>query len=104
VHVDLFEFRKLLTYPSVLTNISVFFVTHTHTHVTVVRYDTGCYFNVRSNADMSQLIAKFHYTGSTGPDETRVFDKVRGLCLVGSGRVGPVWWNLAIDLPHGTNN
>ena len=53
MHVDLFEFRKLLTYPSVLTNISVFFVTHTH--VTVVRYDTGCYFNVLSNADVSQL-------------------------------------------------
>ena len=24
--------------------------------------------------------------GPTGPDQTRVFDKVRGLCLVGSGR------------------
>ena len=38
------------------------------------------------------LIAKFHYTGPTGPDPTRqslgtrVSDKVRGLCLVGSGR------------------
>ena len=44
------------------------------------------------------LKAKFHYTGPTGPartrtdffarprPQTRVFDKVRRLCLVGSGR------------------
>ena len=50
---------------------------------------------------ISEFIAKFHYTGPTGPDPTRkkirgtrvsekvrwVPDKVRGLCLVGSGRV-----------------
>jgi len=52
---------------------------------------------------LDQLIAKFHYTGPTGPDWTgpdqtktgyptksagsaRVADKVRGLCPVGSGR------------------
>ena len=33
------------------------------------------------------LIAKFHYTDTTGPDQTRVSDNVRGLCLVGSGRI-----------------
>ena len=41
------------------------------------------------------VIAKFHYTGPTGPDQTRpdrtrVSDKVRGLCLVGSSRAGEV--------------
>ena len=36
-----------------------------------IRYDAKCYFNVRAEADMSQLIAKFHYTGPTGPDRTR---------------------------------
>ena len=42
--------------------------------------------------EMCSVIAKFHYTGLTGPDRTgpdqttRVSDKVRGLCLVGSGR------------------
>jgi len=39
----------------------------------------------------SSVIDKLHYTGPTGPnrtgpDQTRVSDKVRGLCLVGSGR------------------
>ena len=28
----------------------------------LLRYDTRCYFNVRSKADMSRLMAKFHYT------------------------------------------
>jgi len=70
---------------------------------------------------MNWVLAKFHWTGPTGPDQTksadfvgdetrvtagsagsaRVSDKVRGLCpvgsgRVGSGRVGPVSWNLAI--------
>ena len=39
--------------------------------------------------DLQQIdpvIAKFHYTGPTRPDQTRVSDKVRGLCPVGSGR------------------
>jgi len=41
--------------------------------------------------DIRSLIAKFHYTGPTepdrtGPDQTRISDKVRGLCLVRSGR------------------
>jgi len=39
------------------------------------------------------IISKFHYTGPTGPDrtgfdQTRVSDKVRGRCLVGSGPFG----------------
>ena len=41
-----------------------------------------------------QIKAKFHYTGPTGPartrarpgPQTRVSDKIRGLCPVGSGR------------------
>jgi len=55
-----------------------------------------CYFINTTN--LCPLKAKFHYTGPTGPDrtrtdffarrgpQTRVSDKVRGLCLVGSGR------------------
>jgi len=37
-----------------------------------------------------RVTAKFHHTGPTGPDQTRVSDKVRRLCLVGSGPVGSV--------------
>jgi len=62
-----------------------------------------------------QLIAKFHYTGPSGPERTRP-DEVRGLCRrpgwpgfwqsprTSSGRVrsdpvGTVQWNLAISRP-----
>ena len=53
---------------------------------------------LRVSLTTSGVKAKFHYTGPTGPDrtrtdffarpgpQTRVSDKVRGLCLVGSGR------------------
>jgi len=34
--------------------------------------------------------ARFHYTDPTRPDQIRVSDKVRGLCQVASGPVGPV--------------
>jgi len=45
--------------------------------------------NLKNDANWASwtVITKFHYTGSTGPDQTRVSNKVRGLCLlVRSGR------------------
>jgi len=47
-------------------------------------------------AVVGQLIAKFHYTGPTGPDQTKSADfvggirQVRELCLVGTGRASVV--------------
>jgi len=48
--------------------------------------------NLKNDANWASwtVITKFHYTGSTGPDQTRVSNKVRGLCLLQSGQVGPV--------------
>ena len=58
-------------------------------------------FAVRRSSSYCTVKSKFHYTGPTAPDraradrtdffaragpQTRVSDKVRGLCLVGSGR------------------
>ena len=66
---------------------------------TVTRQRRDCNLNPGPSApESSTLIAKFHYTDPTGPARTRtdffarpgpqtqVSDKVRGLCLVGSGR------------------
>ena len=63
-----------------------------------IRYDTRCYVNVRSKADISQLKAKFHYTGPIGPartlSETRTdpteFLGDPGRKKVCAGPVGPV--------------
>jgi len=43
-----------------------------------MRYDTRCYFDVRSKADTSQLIAKFHYT-----DPTRTRTRTKSVHVVG---------------------